>query len=96
MDSSMVLTGVIGLLAGAVFGVLGLYIYRQMLDEKVRDFAKVEADRIMSKAKSNANRLERDAQKKAKDFEVRARRNAENDIRKEKQKIQQVEGQSPG
>ncbi|MCB0341754.1 MAG: ribonuclease Y [Pseudobdellovibrionaceae bacterium] len=89
----MVLTGVIGLLAGAVFGVLGLYIYRQMLDEKVRDFAKVEADRIMSKAKSNANRLERDAQKKAKDFEVRARRNAENDIRKEKQKIQQVEGQ---
>ena len=78
--------GVLCLIGGAVVGILALYFYRQTLDNKTRNRAQNEAGRIINKAKSEANRMARDAQNKAKDFESRARRNLENDLRKEKQK----------
>ncbi len=62
-----------------------------MLDGKKKNSAQKEADRIINKAKSQASKIERDSKSKAKDFESRARRNAENDIRKQKQTLSNQE-----
>lgn len=91
MDSSAMLTAILSLMAGAGIGAFGFVIYRRMLDEKVRNAAEKEAERIMSRAKGQVAKIERDAENRAKDFELRARKNLENDIRKEKQKIQGTE-----
>jgi ribonuclease Y len=77
--------------AGFVTGVLSYYIYRQTLDLKVRKSAEDEVQQILNKAKSEASRIEKDAQQRAKDFEVRSRRNVEAEMRKEKQKAQNLE-----
>lgn len=50
-------------------------------------------DRILHRAKSQAKKIERDSQNRAKDFETRARRNVESEIRKQKQKLQNAESQ---
>jgi ribonucrease Y len=81
----------VALIVGFVVGVLALYFYKQVQDEKTRKGAEDEAQKILNKAKNEASRLEREAHQKAKDFETRARRNLENDLRKEKQKAQSLE-----
>ena len=47
--------------------------------------------RFISRAKGQSAKIERDAATKATEFETRARRNVENDVRKEKQKVQTLE-----
>lgn len=91
MASQVMLTAIMSLVAGAGVGVLGILLYRRMLDEKVRNQAEREAERILGKAKGQVAKVERDAENRAKDFEIRARKNLEADIRKEKQKIQNTE-----
>ncbi|OFZ19165.1 MAG: ribonuclease Y [Bdellovibrionales bacterium RBG_16_40_8] len=76
---------------GAVCGIIALYVYRQMQDNKIKADASKEADRIVGRARSQAHRIEREATTKSQEFETRARRNAENEIRKEKQKMQSHE-----
>ncbi len=86
------LVAVVGsLFAGLVVGLVSFYMYRQMLDGKKKNSAQKEADRIINKAKSQAGKIERDSKSKAKDFESRARRNAEKDIQKQKQSLKNQE-----
>ena len=91
MASATLLNLVLSVVAGIGIGALGFLLYRRLLDEKVRNAAEKEAERILSRAKGQVIKIERDAESRAKDFEGRARRNLENDIRKEKQKIQNTE-----
>lgn len=91
MTLSMLLNLVLSLLAGAGIGAFGFLLYRRMLDEKVRNAAERDAEKILARAKSQVAKIERDAEHRAKDFETRARKNLEADIRKEKQKIQNTE-----
>lgn len=91
MDSSAVLTAVLSVMAGAGIGAFGFLLYQRMLDEKIRKAAEREAERILARAKGQVAKIERDAESRAKDFEQRARKNLENDIRKEKQKVQSME-----
>jgi ribonuclease Y len=91
MASAAVLNLILSVVAGIGIGALGFLLYRRMLDEKVRNAAEKEAERILSRAKGQVVKIERDAETRAKDFESRARKNLEADIRKEKQKIQNTE-----
>lgn len=93
MATTGVIVAVVCLFAGLVLGMLGFILYQRMLDEKARNSAQKEADRIINRAKSQASKIERDAKNRAKDFETRARKNVESDIKKEKQKLQSVENQ---
>lgn len=83
------LMAIIGLFAGAV----GATYAKRMKDEKTKRGAEGEAERILSKARSDAQRVDRESKQRAKDFETRARRSAESDIQKQKQKLQQEERQ---
>ncbi len=91
MDSMSLVVVVGSLLVGLALGLVSFYLYRQMLDGKKKNSAQKEADRIVNKAKSQASKIDRDSKSKAKDFESRARRNAENEIRKQKQSLQSQE-----
>jgi len=90
MDISMI-KGIAFLVVGLAIGVGAFVVYLKLSDDKKKNEAKKEADRIINKAKSKASRIEKDAKNKAKDFENRARRNAEQDIKKQKQKAQSLE-----
>ncbi len=89
----MVITGLLSLGAGVALGVAIFLIYRKLIDDKTIQSAEKEAERIINRARSQATKIERDSQVKAKDFEARARKNLENDIRKEKQRVQSLESQ---
>jgi len=91
MDNPVLFTSILSLMAGAGVGAFGFLLYRRMLDERTRNAAEKEAERIINRAKSQVVKIERDAESRAKDFETRARKNLENEIRKEKQRIQSSE-----
>lgn len=77
--------------AGLVLGAIGMMFYKKTVDEKTQKSAEQEAERILSKARSEAQKIDRDSKNRARDFEARARKNAENDIQKQKQKLLQEE-----
>ena len=87
----MDVTVIASLLGGLIVGAFGLYVLLKLTGQKTLLSAEKEADKIIQRAKGQVAKIERDATQRAKDFEVRARKNVEVDIRKEKQKIQQTE-----
>ncbi len=89
MDVAVLVSGILGLVAG----VVGFLAYAKTVGRKAIESAEKEAEKITQRAKGQVSKIERDAQNRAKDFETRARKNVENDIRREKQKILQVEQQ---
>ncbi len=48
MPSHQILTAILSLFAGGGVGALGFLLYRRMLDEKVRNAAEKEAERLRS------------------------------------------------
>lgn len=80
---------VLGLVVGAVLSIL----LKRYQDQVQKRSSKLEAERILNKAKSEAARLEKDAKNRSKDFEVRARKNVEQDIQKQKNQLKQKESQ---
>jgi ribonuclease Y len=86
-----ILIAVVAAIAGLILGAAGLFIYKKTAEEKAKKSAESEADRILVKARAEAQKLDRDARNRAKDFEARARKTAENDIQKQKQKLVQEE-----
>ena len=82
---------VVSLIIGLVVGFGAYFAYRKIMDNQKKKSAQMEADKIINRAKSAASKIEKDAQKKGKDFEVRARKNAENDIRKQKEQLRKQE-----
>lgn len=91
MQMTALITHMMSLFVGLGLGIGAFFLYRNMLDEKKRNEAKKEANRIINKAKSQAARIDKESKSKAKDFENRARRNAESDIKKQKQRLQSQE-----
>ncbi len=83
----------IGVLVGAAVGFGGYALVKKALDNKKKDEATREAEKILQRAKSDAARLEKEAKNKARDFEQRARKNAEQDIEKQKARLTQQEKQ---
>ena len=85
---------IVGLLGGilcVLIGAVGAFVWKKMRDERSRKTAELEAERILNRARSEAQKLDRDTKQKAKDFEARARKNAESEIQKQKQKLQKDE-----
>lgn len=87
----MDLTALISLLAGMSIGGVGLYALLKLTGQKNILSAEKEAEKIIQRAKGQVAKIERDATQRAKDFEARARKNVEVEMRKEKQKIQNTE-----
>ena len=82
---------IVSVVIGLVLGFVIFFAYRKMMDAKNKKSAQVEADRIINKAKSEAAKIEKNAQRKGKDFEVRAKKNAEGEIRKQKDQLKKQE-----
>lgn len=93
MEPQTLLFGSMGLLLGVGFGAVVYGFYRRYMDQKHKTSATLEAERIVNRAKSQAAKIERDSQTRARDFETRARRNVENDIKRDRQKLQATESQ---
>lgn len=85
----VVITAVICLILGG----LGVFIIKRMQDENKKKSARIEAERIVNKAKSEATKLTKDSENRAKDFEARARKNVEADIHKQKTTVKNKESQ---
>ncbi len=68
-----------------------VYLVKKMQDDKRKKTAKLEAERIINRAKSEAKKIEKDSKHKAKDFESRARKNAEKDIQEQKNRLEKQE-----
>ena len=74
-------------LVSIALGALGMMFYKNAMDAKTKKGALDEAERIVGKARGEAQRIDRESKQRAKDFENRARKTAENDIQKQKQKL---------
>lgn len=84
-----VIAAIVGILLGGVI----VFIVKRLQDENKKKSARVEAERILNKAKSEAAKLKKDSETKAKDFESRARKNVETDIHKQKSTLKNKEAQ---
>lgn len=89
----MDMSAIIAIVAGFFLGAFGLYAILKLTGQKTLLSAEKEAEKIIQRAKGQVAKIEKDATQRAKDFEGRARKNVEVELRKEKQKIQQTESQ---
>lgn len=79
--------------SGLVIGGLIVFLVKRYQDETKKRSARIEAERIINKAKSEAAKIDKDSKNKAKDFEVRARKSVEADVQKQKLKLKNQESQ---
>lgn len=84
---------VIAVLAGLILGGIGMFAIKKIQDEKTRKSARSEADKIVNRAKSEAAKIKKDSENRAKDFESRARKNVEQEIHKQKTQVKNKESQ---
>lgn len=84
---------VIGAFVGIFLGGFVTFFVKKLKDDAKKMSAQNEADRILNKAKSEAAKLKKDSETKAKDFEGRARKNVELDISKQKSQLKNKESQ---
>ncbi len=87
----MDLTVLIFFMAGLVVGGGVLYAMLKLTGQKNILSGEKEAEKIIQRARGQVAKIERDATQRAKDFEARARKNVEVELRKEKQRVQQTE-----
>ncbi|MEY4616419.1 MAG: hypothetical protein RJB66_1379 [Pseudomonadota bacterium] len=84
---------IIAAVCGLAFGGLVVFLVKRYQDETKKRSARIEAERIINKAKSEAAKIDKDSKNKAKDFETRARKSVESEIQKQKLKIKNQESQ---
>lgn len=84
---------VIAAICGLGLGGLVVFLVKRYQDETKKRSARIEAERIINKAKSEASKIEKDSKNRAKDFETRARKSVEADVQKQKAKLKTQEGQ---
>lgn len=84
---------VISVILGMFFGGVIIFFVKKYKDDVQKKSAKMESDKIINKAKNEANKIKKDSEAKAKDFEARARKNYEADIQKQKQQMRSKEQQ---
>jgi ribonuclease Y len=82
-----VLSVVIGMALGAAL----FFAYKKMVETAQKKSAQVEADKIINRAKSESQKIMKSAERKGKDFEVRAKKNAEKEIRQQKEEVAKEE-----
>lgn len=82
---------VIACFTGLLLGGVGVFFFKRIQDENQKKSARIEAEKIINRAKSESARIDRDSKAKAKDFETRARKNAETEIQKQKSKLKNTE-----
>lgn len=84
---------VISVVVGLILGGAIVFIIKKVQDEAKKKSARAEAERIINRAKSEVAKLDKDSKTRAKDFETRARKNAEVEIQKQKSKLKNQETQ---
>lgn len=84
---------VISSLISLVLGGIGVFFFKKFQDDAKKKSARLEAEKIINRAKSESVRLDKDSKNKAKDFETRARKNVEQDIQKQKTTLKNKESQ---
>jgi ribonuclease Y len=83
----------IAIIGGLLVGAVAMFFVKKFQDEAQKKSARIEAEKIVSRAKSESAKIDRDSKAKAKDFEARARKNVEQDIQKQKSKLKNQETQ---
>ncbi len=84
---------VIAVILGLIVGGVLVFVIKKIQDESKKKTAKIEAEKIINKARSEAAKLKKDSENRAKDFEARARKNVETDIHKQKSTLKNKESQ---
>lgn len=84
---------VIAVLVGLLIGGVATYLVKKMQDEAQKKSARVEAEKILNRARSEATKIKKDSETKSKDFEARARKNVEADLHKQKAQLKNKESQ---
>lgn len=84
---------VISVIIGLILGGVGIFFVKKIQDDANKKSARVESEKIINRAKSEAAKLDKDAKNRAKDFETRARKNVEVDVQKQKSKLKNQESQ---
>lgn len=85
----IVISSIIGLLVGG----FAVFMVKKLQDENKRKSARGEAEKIINRAKSEAAKMKKDSETKAKDFEGRARKNVETELNKQKSQLKNKESQ---
>ena len=83
---------IVGIVAFIIGGAV-IFAVKKIQDESKKKSAVHEADRIVNRAKSEAAKIDKDSKNRAKDFEVRARKNVETEILKQRNQLKSKEGQ---
>lgn len=84
---------IIATVCGLGLGGLVVFLVKRYQDETKKRSAKIEAERIINKAKSEAAKIDKESKNKAKDFEARARKGLEAEVQKQKLKLKNQESQ---
>jgi ribonuclease Y len=87
---------VVASVLGLLFGGVGIFFFKKFQDDAQKKSAKIEAERILNRAKSESAKIDKDSKNKAKDFETRARKNVEQEIQKQKSTLKTKEGSWSG
>ncbi len=82
---------VISLVIGIVVGAAVFFAVKKIIEVKKKRSAQLEAEKIINRAKGEQSKILKESERKAKDFEIRAKKNVENDIRKQKEDIKKIE-----
>jgi ribonuclease Y len=86
-----VILSIVLALVGLCVGAIGMLLVKKAQDEKAKAGAGIEAEKIVSKARAEAQRIDRESKQRAKDFETRAKSNTDKEIQKQRQKLTQEE-----
>lgn len=78
---------------GLVIGAFVVFAFKRIQEQNNKKSAKAEAERIINKAKSESLKIKKDSEAKAKDFELKARKNVEADINKQRSQLKNKESQ---
>lgn len=84
---------IVFVLVGLVIGAFVVFAVKRIQDQNTKKSAKEEADRILNKAKSEAIKIKKDSDTKSKDFEMKAKKNVETEINKQKSQLKNKEQQ---
>lgn len=84
---------VIPTIIGLVLGGFVVFFVKKVKDDNTRKSAKSEAEKIVSRAHSESAKIKKDSENRAKDFEIRARKNVEAELHKQRSQLKNKEGQ---
>lgn len=80
-------------IVGFLVGAFVIFAFKRIQDQNSKKSAKEEAEKILNKAKSEILKIKKDSETKAKDFELKARKNVETEINKQKSQLKNKETQ---